>query len=315
VIRIRWYEFFVRIGSFILLLAGAANAAPNDLQLWRLGHPDPLACTACNGSPGDVPEPGTPGAQARFHRLASTLGLAFVPPFQDPAATTGQAGFEIGLSSSQALLRISADAWPTEATQAIGAPPQVLLLPALTLRKGLGGSLELGAGVQWLGSSTMMAVSGQLRWAAVEGLENAPDVALRAWGTRVIGSQDLGLASLGADALVSRSFGIAGMMKLQPYGSFGVAMVNASSTSVDFKPGVEDPAQPAADNQVFHAVTFYNNRYWRAGAGVRLVTGTLVVAVEGAMAWGRNAVQDGASTAPENFVRLWSFAGRVGAGF
>src|SRR5437016_1854362 len=249
-IRIRWYEFFVRNGIFILLLAVPANAGPNDLQLWRLGHPDSLGCTACNGSPGDVPEPGTPGAQARFHRLASTLGLAFVPPFQDPAATTGQAGFEIGLSSSQALLRIGADAWPTEATQAIGAPPQVLLLPALTLRKGLGGSLKLGAGVQWLGSSTMMAVSGQLRWAAVEGLENAPDVALRAWGTRVIGSQDLGLASLGADALVSRSFGIAGMMKLQPYGSFGVAMVNASSTSVDFKPGVEDPAQPAADNEV-----------------------------------------------------------------
>src|SRR5438132_12204239 len=147
-IRIRWYEFYVRIGSFILLLAGAANAAPNDLQLWRLGHPDPLACTACNGSPGDVPEPGTPGAQARFHRLASTLGLAFVPPFQDPAATTGQAGFEVGLSPSQAPLLMGADAWPTEATQAIGAPPQVLLLPALTLRKGLGRSSDIRPGGQ-----------------------------------------------------------------------------------------------------------------------------------------------------------------------
>jgi hypothetical protein len=305
----------VRIGIFILLLAGAANAAPNDLQLWRLGHPDPLACSACDGSPGDVPEAGTPGAQARFHRLASTLALAFVPPFQDPAATTGQAGFEIGLSSSQALLRIGADAWPTETTQAIGAPPQVLLLPAVTARKGLGGSLELGVGFQWLANSRMMAVSGQLRWAAVEGLANAPDVALRAWGTRVIGAQDLDLGSLGADALVSKSFGVLGMLKLQPYGSFGVAMVNASSTTVDFKPAVEDPAQPGADDQVFHAVKFYNNRYWRAGAGVRLVSGVLVVALEGAMAWGRNAVQDGATTTPDNFVRLWSFAGRIGAGF
>jgi len=295
----------VRSGIFILLLAGAANAAPNDLELWRLGHPDSLGCTACNGSPGDGPELGMPGAQARFHRLSSTLGLAFVPPFQDPAATTGQAGFEIGLSSSQALLRIGADAWPSEVT----------LLPAVTLRKGLGGSLELGAGFQWLAYSRMMAFSGQLRWAAVEGLENAPDVALRAWGTRVVGTQDLRLWSLGGDALVSKSFGIAGMMKLQPYGLFGVAMVNAASVSVDFKPGVEDPAQPAADDQVFHAATFYNNRYWRAGAGMRLVTGTLVVAVEGAMAWGRNNIQDGATAAPENFVRLWSFSGRIGAGF
>ena len=305
----------MRSGIFILLLAGAANAAPNDLELWRLGHPDSLGCTACNGSPGDVPEPGTPGAQARFHRLSSTLGLAFVPPFQDPAATTGQAGFEVGLSSSQALLRIGADAWPSEVTQAIGAAPGMLLLPAVTLRKGLGGSLELGAGFQWLAYSRMMAFSGQLRWAAVEGLENAPDVALRAWGTRVVGTQDLRLWSLGGDALVSKSFGIAGMMKLQPYGLFGVAMVNAASVSVDFKPGVEDPAQPAADDQVFHAASFYNNRYWRAGAGMRLVTGTLVVAVEGAMAWGSNNIQDGATAAPENFVRLWSFSGRIGAGF
>ena len=305
----------MRSGIFILLLAGAANAAPNDLELWRLGHPDSLGCTACNGSPGDGPELGMPGAQARFHRLSSTLGLAFVPPFQDPAATTGQAGFEVGLSSSQALLRIGADAWPSEVTQAIGAAPGMLLLPAVTLRKGLGGSLELGAGFQWLAYSRMMAFSGQLRWAAVEGLENAPDVALRAWGTRVVGTQDLRLWSLGGDALVSKSFGIAGMMKLQPYGLFGVAMVNAASVSVDFKPGVEDPAQPAADDQVFHAASFYNNRYWRAGAGMRLVTGTLVVAVEGAMAWGRNNIQDGATAAPENFVRLWSFSGRIGAGF
>jgi hypothetical protein len=305
----------VRICLIILLVAGAAGAASNDLQLWRLGHPDPLACTLCDGGPSDIPEPGTPGAQARFHRLASTLGLAFVPPFQETAATTGQAGFEIGVTSSQAMLRIGADAWATAGTQAVAAPPGVLILPAVTLRKGLGGSFELGAAVQWLARSQMMALSGELRWAAMEGLESAPDVALRLWGTRVIGTQDLDLACAGADALVSKSFGIAGMMKLQPYASFGLAMVNAFSAVVDFKPGAEDPSRPGADDQVFHAATLYNNRYLRAGAGVRLVTGTLVAGVEGAMAWGRNPIQDVGAAGQENFVRLWSFAGRVGAAF
>jgi len=80
----------VRIGLTILLLAGTANAAANDLQLWRLGHPDSLACTLCDGGPSDIPEPGTPGAQARFHRLASTLGLAFIPPFQETAPRPGR---------------------------------------------------------------------------------------------------------------------------------------------------------------------------------------------------------------------------------
>jgi hypothetical protein len=313
-VRIRWYEFSVRIAAFILVLSGAARAAGNDLQLWRLGHPDAIPCTVCDGSIGDVPEAGTPGAQARFHRLASTLGLAFVPPFQEAASTTGQAGFEIGIVSSQAFLRIAPDAWPTVETQAVGAPPGVLVLPAVTVRKGLGGSLELGAAVQWLASSQMMALSAELRWAAIEGIASAPDVALRAWGTRVIGTQDLDLASAGADAQVSKSFGVAGMMKLQPYGSFGLAMINAFSSAVDFKPGVEDAARPGIDDQVFHAVTLYNNRYWRGGLGVRLVAGTLVAGVEGAVAWGTNAVQDGASS-PVNFVRLWSLAGRIGAAF
>jgi hypothetical protein len=304
----------VRIAAIILLLAGAARAAGNDLQLWRLGHPDPLPCTLCDGSPGDVAEPGSPGAQARFHRLASTLGLAFAPPFQEPAATTGQAGFEVGLGSTQAFLRIGAEAWPTVNTQGGAAPPSVLFLPSLAVRKGLGGSFELGAALQWLADSRMMAVSADLRWAVVEGLQSAPDVALRLWGTRVVGAQDLDLTSAGADALVSRSFGVAGMMKVQPYASIGLALINAESAAVDFKPGVEDPARPGIDDQVFHRVRLLDNRFWRAGAGARLLVGSVVLGVEGAVAWGTNAVQE-APGAATNFVRLWSLAGRFGASF
>ena len=87
----------------IALAAGAARAGGNDLELWKLGHPDPIGCTRCDGSPGDPAEPGDPNAQARFHRLASTLGLAFAPPFQETAGTLGQSGFEVGLSTSEAV--------------------------------------------------------------------------------------------------------------------------------------------------------------------------------------------------------------------
>ena len=67
-----------------------------------------------------------------------------------------------------------------------------------------------------------------------------PDVALRLWGTRIVGSQDLDLGAAGADALVSKSFGVAGMMKLQPYATFGLAMVNALSAVVGFKHRLQD---------------------------------------------------------------------------
>jgi len=299
----------VRIFAVILLLAGAARAGGNDLQLWRLGHPDAMPCTICDGSAGDPAQPGVPGAQAHFHRMASTLGLAFIPAFQEPAATTGQAGFEVGIGSNQAFLHLGADTWPS-----VNPPPSVLVMPAVTVRKGLGGSFELGAAVQWLTDSEIMAISGELRWAVTEGLTSGPDVALRVWGTRVVGAQDLDLASAGADALVSKSFGVGGMMKVQPYGSFGLAMVNAFSAAIDFKPTAEDQARPGIDDQVFHPITLFNNRYWRAVAGARMVVGSVVAGIEGSVSWGTNEIQDGVS-AGSNFVRLWSLAGRFGATF
>src|SRR6266849_5971422 len=136
----------MRFFALLLLVGGAARADQNDVELWRLGHPDDLGCTRCDGLSGDSIEPGTIDAQARFHRLASTLGLAFAPPFQETAGTLGQSGFEVAVSSSEAFLRISGDSWPTRAS----SPPKVLTLPTVTVRKGLGGSLELGAAVAWL---------------------------------------------------------------------------------------------------------------------------------------------------------------------
>lgn len=296
----------------LLLAAAAARAGENDLQLWRLGHPDPLGCTRCDGKPGDVPEPGDPLAQGRFHRLASTLGLAFAPPFQETAGTLGQSGFEVGVSASEAFLRIPADAWPTrDAT-----PPNVLTLPTVTLRKGLGASLELGAAVSWLANSQMMALSAELRWALLDGFGAAPDLALRAWGTRVLGTQDLDLAAGGVDAQLSKSFGVLGMVKLQPYLQGGVELVNALSSVVDFKPSAQNPQNPTAADGLFHSISFLDNRFLRAALGLRLVAGAVVLGVEGNLAWGTNAVaSDALPSVPKNFIRLWGGAARLGFAF
>jgi hypothetical protein len=295
-------------------LASAAWAGGNDLQLRKLGHPDALGCTACTGAPGDVGEPGDPLAQARFHRLASTLGLAFAPAFHEPAGTLGQAGFEVGASSNEAFLRIPSDAWATNG----GPPPQTLVLPSISVRKGLGGSFELAASIAWLTDSQMMGLSGELRWAALDGLAYAPDVALRAWGTRVIGTQELDLAAAGGDLMVSKSFGTAGMMKLQPYGSFGLALINALSSVVDFKPGLGSPARPGQTEDAFHPVWIGDNRYLRGTVGVRLLVATMVVGVEGTMAGGRNAIQHdplSGAAPPEQYVRLTTISGHLGVTF
>ena len=315
----------MRVLLCVLLFSAAAGASDNDVQLYLLGHPDDLGCTRCDGSAGDVKEPGDLKAQARFHRFSSTLGLAFIPPFQETAGTTGQAGFEVGFSVSEAYLKIPANAWATSGTQSSGASPPLLALPTLTLRKGFGGSIEIGAAVSSLFGSQMLGLSGEVRWAPVDGVAYLPDLAVRLYATRVVGSQDLDLTVAGADLSISKSFGIAGMVKLQPYGQGGVALVNALSSVVDFKPAVAGGVNPTAHDGVFRDVNLLDNRYLRGSIGLRLVAGAVVLGLEGSGAGGTNPIQSaalpsaqcvaGSCKAPTEYVRVWSTSARLGFSF
>ena len=300
-----------------LLCSAGARAATNDLQLWRLGSPDNITvCTICTGA-DNAPVPGDPFAQIRFARMTATLALAFAPAFEDQAQTTGQAGFEMGGGVQVAFPKLAPQEWPSEGTLGAGSPPQALFLPTVALRKGLGGSVELGAAVTWLTGSQMLGVGGQIRWAPIEGLYGLPDVALRAWATRLLGAQELNMTFGGADILVSKSFGVAGTMRLQPYAQYGITLVDASSGPVDFSPGSENPTDPSADDRSFHRIAFWENRYHRVVAGVRMVTGSLLFGVEGGVAFGTNPVQHdslpgGVST---QYTRVWSASARIGTTF
>jgi len=309
----------VRRAALVLLLlcSAGARAATNDFQLWRLGSPDGITvCTLCNGT-DNVPVAGDPSAQVRFARLTAALALAFAPAFEDQAQTTGQAGFELGAGTQVAFPRLSEQEWPSEGTLGSGAPPQMLFLPTVTIRKGLGGSVELGAAVSLLAGSQTVGLSGQVRWAPIEGLYGLPDVALRAWASHLIGAQELSLSFGGADILVSKSFGLAGSVRLQPYAQYGMTLVDASTTAIDFNPGSEDPANPSADDRSFHRIAFWENRYHRVAAGVRMVAGPVLFGLEGGAAFGTNPVQhDGApGSISTQFTRIWTASARLGLAF
>ena len=300
-----------------VLCSAGVRAATNDLQLWRLGSPDAITvCTLCNGT-DNVPVAGDPSAQFRFARLTATLALALAPAFEDQAQTTGQAGFELGVGTQVAYPRLAPQEWPSEGTLGTGAPPQALFVPTVALRKGLGGSVELGAAVSLLAGSQMLGLTGQIRWAPIEGLYGMPDVALRAWATRLVGTNELSLTFGGADILVSKSFGVSGTFRLQPYAQYGVTLVEASSGQVDFSPGSENASNPSADDQSFHRIAFWENRYHRFVAGVRFVTGAVLFGVEGGLAFGTNPVQHdpAAGGVADQFTRVWTTSARLGLAF
>ena len=251
--------------------------------------------------------------------MTAALGLAFVPGLGEAAGTMGQAGFEIGFSQTAAFLKLDPTEWASVGTQASGAPPTLLSVSTLTLRKGLGGSLELGTYLSYLAGSQILGVGAELRFALIDGLDFAPDVGLRAYGTRLLGTGELDLTSVGADALISKSWGVGGMVKLQPYFQFGISMVHATTGVVDFQPGAEDPKDPTADDGVFRTVKMFDNLYNRFALGLRMVAGAVVLGVEGSVAFGTNPVQSDKLTGnvapPTQFTRQFGASLRLGVGF
>ena len=83
----------------------------------------------------------------------------------------------------------------------------------------------------------MQAAPGlEVRWALHEGYELAPDLGLRGSVAHVVGNRDLNMTVIGLDAVLSRSFGVAGMVNIGPYVSYSLLMVAASSRVLDPTP-------------------------------------------------------------------------------
>jgi len=283
---------FLKLAACCAALCAAppARAGDNDLELWLLGHPDSITtCTLCNGTDNKV-VPGDPMAQVRFARMTAALGLAFVPGFGEPAASAGQAGFEIGFTQTTRFLDLNPNEWATQGSQATASPP-ALAISTLAVRKGLGASLDIGAFISYLAESQMVAVGAEVRASLLDGIDYAPDLAVRAYGARVTGTQELDLTIAGADVMISKSFGVAGMIKLQPYGQYGMVFVNANTGIIDFNPTAQDPTNPSVEDGVFRDIHMLDNRYNRFALGLRLVAGIVVVGLEASDAFGTNPVQ------------------------
>ena len=302
--------------ALALLSARAARAGDNDLELWRLGNVDPITiCTKCDGTDSTL-VPGDKNAQVRFARLTATLGLAFIPAFNESENSLGQSGFELGFVGQVAFPNLAAQDWATSGTHATQSPPTALFLPTLRLRKGLGGSLELGTAITYLSGSQILALTGEVRFSPVDGLAYAPDVAVRIYGTRVVGAESLDLTVGGIDLGVSKGFGVVGMVRLQPYGEAGMAFINAASGVIDFNPGSVNVRDPTAQDGTFHTLRFFHNGYLRGALGLRVIAGAVVLGLEGGIASGTNPSQTdspaGYGPVPTATATLWHASAHLG---
>jgi hypothetical protein len=222
--------------GILLVLSCTAAASPND---FRLNAPDPS--TPGQGilySISDDNDPTTAkivtARDERYRALLGELAYVFSPRSAAPAETLGHSGFHVGLLWSGTLISDDEVFWlVTEEGQRSRNPNPMLQTLQLDVRKGLPLSFEIGTNFMWLVESEMFAPGVELRWAVHEGYHLAPDLGLRGSVNHVVGNRDLSLTVVGLDVVISRSFGVAGMVNIAPYVSYSLMMLAASSRVMD----------------------------------------------------------------------------------
>jgi hypothetical protein len=179
------------------------------------------------------------GLTSEFEVLAGDLGEALGPKRVGPAASLGLLGFDLSLEVSNTLIDASSSTWQNVGTD-VGA---MLTTMQLQFRKGLPLSFELGGSVTYMPSGGMWGLGMGLKYALVEGYTYLPDIAVRASVSTALGNRDLNMLMVGSDFVLSKSFGIGGVVSLVPYAGYSLLYVRATTNVVGyFEEGASTPS-------------------------------------------------------------------------
>ena len=302
--------------------APAARGDALDLDLTRLGAPDPQVWTTLGATaPGQAQLYATQSRQ-RFALLSSQMGMAISSAMLQPASTTGYSGFAVDLEVASAAVKIDpvgvatagfrASAWPTASTD-----PSSLLIPSVHVRKALPFSFELGGRLMWINQSNMYAAQGEAKWAVNEGFENVPDIALRAAYTRLLGVKDWNLSTTDLDVLVSMRLASKGVVSFTPYVAARLTHVTSSTAAMDFAPCrgggatctlASSPLDAASTQAAFPT---FSQMFYRTTLGLRFTASSVSLALEGTY-FGGAALSSGDAYTGANVGSTLSFAGKLG---
>ncbi|MFT7519436.1 MAG: hypothetical protein ACI9MC_001577 [Kiritimatiellia bacterium] len=199
-------------------------------------------------------------ATGQFDALALELGSAIANKPWAPARTLGTAGFDLSFGTTFVLIDTNDDEDGTPSPWAAGHnaedPANMLIMPTLSMRKGLPLSFEMGARASWLAGSRQGVISGFLRAAPVEGYKPWPDLTFQIGYSGYVGNDELELGVLDIGGSVGGTFAFGSLpgirqAQVSPYIGGGVLVVHAAAVLDDdtsaamFGPpaGDDDPSQ------------------------------------------------------------------------
>jgi hypothetical protein len=272
-----------------LAAASSARAEPLDIDLTRIGAPDPEVWSSVGLVTGFVPADAAALAKEsrqRFAVLSTELALALSSAVLQPASTTGHSGFAVDLEIASVPVEggtIGA-ATPgrfTNRTWATGsAEPGMLYLPSVHVRKGLPWSFEVGGRMIYLAQSSYYAAQGEAKWALHEGFTSWPDLAVRVAYTRLFGHADWNLGTTDLDLMVSKRWGLRGVISLTPYLVGRLTHVAASTERMEFAPG-RSSTDPGDLGTTHAAFPRFSATMYRGTLGLRLTAYAVSLGLEG----------------------------------
>jgi hypothetical protein len=213
-----------------------------------------------------------------WRNLIGELAYVVAPRLASPAETLGHAGFSVGALWSGTVVSADQPYWSVTENGTHDAPSGLLQTLQLDIRKGLPFSFELGVNLVWVISSELFAPGMEVRWALQEGYKLLPDFGLRGSVNHVVGNRDVNMTVTGLDAVVSKGFGLFGMINVAPYLSWSLLFVSASSHVIDPTPTIE---ADIGNNLVFPELNGGDNVHHKLTIGARMLASVLNLTVQG----------------------------------
>ncbi len=215
----RGIVFALLCATAALTVPGQAAAAGLDLHFERFI--DPATAT-----------PNTPIENTSYKQLMREVGMAMGPRMAGPAASGGSLGVEASYEISGVGTNSTADYW----TKAAGSPQSIVTTQQVRVRKGLPYSMQVGGVVTGLSNSSLTAIGIELGVSITDGYKNIPDILVRPSIHTVLGNSQIDMFIVGLDLAASKSFGIGGVVAIQPWIAYSPSFTHVNTHLVSLYP-------------------------------------------------------------------------------
>ena len=165
-------------------------------------------------------------SQDEFNSLSSDIGLVTSPLALDPPGPSrGIEGFEIGAAFSVADIFERSNYWDKVTKD--GKAPDFYFIPRIEARKGLPAAFDLGLGYAYVDGTNIKVLSGDIKYAFLEGSHISPAFAVRGSFAKTFGIDYLDLYTATIDFSLGKQFPY-----LNPYIGLGQVYVMSYPHSI-----------------------------------------------------------------------------------